>query len=83
MYALRTAVDEPEQLGHAEPAHFTEVLPYGGERWSEVRRLGNVVEADQTYVAGYANASLVQRPHRSKCHVIVPREDRGHVAAIE
>ena len=42
-----------------QPAHLVEVLPHGRQRRGEVRRLGDVVEADDADLVGYAAARLV------------------------
>src|SRR3712207_562967 len=46
---------------HAAATQLGEVLPHGGERWREVRRLGQVVEADDADVPRHLDVLLVQR----------------------
>ena len=57
-----------------------EVLAHGGQGRDEVRRLGDVVEADDADIARDGPSRLRQRAHQSKRHLVIGAEDGGELA---
>src|SRR4051812_28044119 len=74
--AAATALDLLEQQVHAGAADGGEVLADRGERRDEVRRLGDVVEADHADVLGHRTARLVQGAQQAQSVLVVGREHR-------
>ena len=58
------------------PAELGEVLAHRRQRRREVRRLGQVVEADDADVPGHREPLLVQRGEQAERHLVVGEEHR-------
>src|SRR3954454_15176918 len=60
-----------QQQPQAAPSHLVEILTHGGERRDDVRRLGDVVEPDESGVGVHAPAGLVQGAQRAQRDLVV------------
>src|SRR4051794_4924894 len=76
------AAEPGEHELDAAAAELGEVLAHGGQRWGQVRRLGEVVEADDADVARRLQPLLVEGGEQAEGHLVVGEEDRGDVVAV-
>src|SRR6185503_5588282 len=73
----RVAAEDLQQQTHAALADFPHRLRDGRQRWIEIPRKADVVEAHHREVLGHPDTTPARRLHHADRHLIVETEHRG------